>query len=316
MKIDRIPNVRPEREDTPVTLKICGNIFEIRYARSTYGPCIQKISAEYGVDVRTGEIIDYKHKANRSEDKNSIAQSMKRLRDLINANLKTPKNALWVTLTYKANMTDAHQLYEDYRRFWQRFQYYLKVHKHPSAEYIICAEPQSRGAWHLHCLFLFPKKAPFIPNEDIAKIWGHGFCKTKSLKGVSNPGLYLTAYLTDMEFSEAFNSQIKKGRLAEAEVTDENGAKQKKAIIKGARLHLYPTGFNLYRCSRGVKRPEVFKTTEAEAQKVVGTAPLVFEKTLSITDASGTVVNVVNYRTYARQPKRKKTRSEEDVYKL
>lgn len=316
MKIDRILDVRPEREDTPVTLKICGNIFEIRYARSTAGSPIRKVDAEHGVDVRTGEVIDYKHKAIRSEDKSSVAQSMKRLRDLINANLKASKNALWVTLTYKENMTDAHQLYEDYRRFWQRFQYYLKTHDHPRAEYIICAEPQSRGAWHLHCLFLFQKKAPFIPNDDIAKIWGHGFCKAKSLKGVSNPGLYLTAYLTDMEFSEALSMQITKGNLAEVEITDENGTKQKKAIVKGARLHLYPAGFNLYRCSRGVKRPEVFKTTEAKAQEIVGTAPLTYEKTLEIADDGGKIVNIVNYRTYTRQPKGKNTRSDEDVYKL
>lgn len=308
--------MRPESGDTPVTLKICGNVLEIRYARSMAGSPIRKVDAEHGVDVRTGEVIDYKHKANRSEDKNSVAQSMKRLRDLINANLPHPQNALWVTLTYKENMTETHQLYEDYRRFWQRFQYYLKVHKHPRAEYIICAEPQNRGAWHLHCLFLFPRKAPFISNSDIERIWGHGFCKTKSLKGINNPGLYLTAYLTDMEFSEAVNTQIRKGRLAEAEVTDENGTKQKKAIIKGARLHLYPAGFNLYRCSRGVKRPEVYKTTEAAAQKIVGTAPLTFEKTLSITDASGKIVNIINYRTYTRQSKRKKTRSDKDVYKL
>ena len=100
----------------------------------------------------------------------------------INANLTEPEKALWVTLTYAENMRDAKQLYEDFRRFWQRFRYYLDKHKHPTAEYITAAEPQARGAWHLHCLFLFfPEKAPFIPNSDMAQIWRHGFTKTKSL---------------------------------------------------------------------------------------------------------------------------------------
>ncbi|MCM1149028.1 MAG: hypothetical protein NC319_02935 [Butyricicoccus sp.] len=302
---NRISDVRPESGDAPVTLKICGNVLEICHALSTAGSPVRKIDAEHGVDVRTGEVIDYKHKETRAENIRAVSQSMKRLRDIINTNLTRPSHALWVTLTYKENMTDTKRLYEEYRRFWCRFGYYLKKHSYPHAEYITAVEPQARGAWHLHCLFLFPKKAPFIPNDDIAKIWGHGFCKTKSLKGIANPGLYLTAYLTDMEFTEALSEHITKGRLAEAEVTDENGVKQKKAIIKGARLKLYPTGFKLYRCSRGVKRPETYKTTEAEAQKIVGTAPLTFEKTVSITDSNGKVVNVVNYRTYTRQTKKR-----------
>ena len=50
----------------------------------------------------------------------------------------------------------------------------------------------------------------------------------------------------------------------EVETEDECGVKQKKAIVKGARLHLYHSGFNLYRCSRGVKRPEVEEMTEGK----------------------------------------------------
>ena len=97
------------------------------------------------------------------------------IRDSINTNLAEPENALWVTLTYAENMRDAKRLYEDFRRFWQRFRYYLDKHEYPPAEYITAAEPQGRGAWHLHCLFLFPEKAPFIPNADMARIWGYGF---------------------------------------------------------------------------------------------------------------------------------------------
>lgn len=295
MKVDRIKDVRPAPTDE-VTLKTAGNVMEIRYARNTDGSPIIKLDKDHGLDTRTGEVIDYQHNQNRAGDMASVAQSLKRLRDLINANLEDPDTALWVTLTYAENMTDAKRLYKDFHAFWKRFLRYLKREGHPPAEYIGAAEPQGRGAWHLHCLFLFPCKAPYIPNADIARVWRHGFTKTKSLQGIDNPGLYLTAYLGDMELTEALSSGIKRGKLAEVEVK----GRQKKAIVKGARLKLYPPGFNLYRNSRGVKRPEVCQMTEQEAQAEVSGMPLTYEKTISITDEGGTLRNIINYRTYTK----------------
>lgn len=286
-----------------VTLKISGNILEVKYMRSVPNAPIRKLDQDHGVDLRTGEVIEYKHIANRASDKASVAQSLRKLRDIINANIENPDTALWVTLTYAENMRDTTRLYEDYRRFWQRFRYYLHKQNYPGAEYITAAEPQARGAWHLHGLFLFPCKAPFIPNADIAKLWGHGFTKTKSLKGIDNPGLYLTAYLGGMELTEAISTGKTHGQITEVDSTDEQGNRKRKAVIKGARLHLYPPGFNLYRCSRGVKRPQVYQTTEAEAMEIVGTAPLTYEKTISITDGSGEVRNIINYRQYNKARK-------------
>ena len=199
MNIDRIPDVRPDTPETQVTVKRCGHIIEIRYLRSSPVAVIEKVSAELYVDKRTGEVKEFCHSENRTESKASVAQSLRKLRDLINANLTDPETALWVTLTYAENMRDTKRLYEDFRRFWQRLRYYLDKQGHPPAEYIIAAEPQARGAWHLHCLFLFTEKAPFIPNSDMARIWGHGFTKTKSLKGIDNPRKNLTANKADME---------------------------------------------------------------------------------------------------------------------
>lgn len=298
MNIDRIPDVRPDTPETQVTVKRCGHIIEIRYLRSSPVAVIEKVSAELYVDKRTGEVKEFCHSENRAESKASVAQSLRKLRDLINANLTDPETAMWVTLTYAENMRDAKRLYEDFRRFWQRLRYYLDKQGHPPAEYIIAAEPQARGAWHLHCLFLFTEKAPFIPNSDMARIWGHGFTKTKSLKGIDNPGLYLTAYLGDMELSEALRAGSTRGRITGASTIDEQGKRQKKAVIKGARLRLYPPGFNLYRTSRGVKRPEIWQTTEAEAQEVIHGAPLTYEKTIAVTDEAGNVKNIINYRQY------------------
>lgn len=311
MKVERIKDVRPDPRDE-VTLKATGNILEIRYTRNTNGSPIIKLDKDHGLDTRTGEVIDYQHNQNRAGDMASVAQSLKRLRDVINANLENSERALWVTLTYAENMTDTERLYKDFHAFWKRFLRYLKRGGHPRAEYIAAAEPQGRGAWHLHCLFLFPCKAPFIPNAEMARIWGHGFTKTKSLQGIENPGLYLTAYLGDMELTEALNSGIKSGKLAEVEV---NGQK-KKAIVKGARMKLYPPGFNLYRSSRGVERPKIYKVTEEQAREYVGDAPLTYERTVAVTDGAGDIQNVVNYRTFTRQPKKQAENPAEVTEKL
>ncbi len=300
MQIQRIDNQRPAPK-APVTVKLCGNVVEVRH--SVHGPpeiVIEKLDADTYIDTRTGEVKEFRHTASRAEDKASVAQSLRNLRDIINANLTDPATALWVTLTYRGNMRNAQKLYEDFHAFIKRFRRYLKKEGHPPAEYIAAAEPQGRGAWHLHVLFLLPGKAPFIPNAGMARLWGHGFTKTRGLKGINNPGLYLTAYLGDMEFTEAAMSGTQRGRLVEVETMDEQGRKAKKAIVKGARLHLYPSGFNLYRHSRGVKRPEVLHMTEWEAQGIIGTAPLAYEKTVAVLDGQGQTVNIINYRQYNR----------------
>lgn len=193
----------------------------------------------------------------------------------------------------RENMMDPKRLYKDFHAFWKRLGRYLEKRNYPKTEYIAAAEPQGRGAWHLHCLFLFEQKAPYIPNTEIARLWSHGFTKTKSLKGITNPGLYLTAYLGDMELTEAAKAgTIQDGRPAET-------ADKSKAVIKGARLKLYPSGFNIYRCSRGIKRPEVWEAAEEEAQAEISGMALIHEKTVSLTDESGTLRNIINYRTYS-----------------
>lgn len=298
MIVKKIPDERPKTADTPVAVKIAGNTAEVRYCQFPGGVPVQKIDKDHGVDLRTGELIEYKHTASRAESTANVARSLRDLRDIINANLENPGNALWVTLTYRENMKDPARLYEDFRRFWQRFKYYLEKRDHPPVEYITAAEPQARGAWHLHLLAIFSSKAPYIPNSDMARIWGQGFTKTKSLKGVDDPGLYLTAYLGNMELTDAISSgSFQAGRLVESK-------DKSKAVIKGARLKLYPPGFNLYRCSRGVKRPEVYTTTEGEAREIIGTAPLTYEKTVAVVDGQGQTVNIINYRQYnrARRP--------------
>ncbi len=66
---------------------------------------------------------------------------------------------------------------------------------------------------------------------------------------------------------------------------------------------MYPANFKMYRTSRKIKRPIIFTTTEKKAQEIIGNAPQIYEKTISITDEVGEVKNIINYRQYNKAKK-------------
>lgn len=303
-KIERLQEHLEPAENCEVRVKKMGNITEVRYMTKTPECSIQKLNKDSYVILSTGELKEFEHKENRAQNLTSVSQSLANLRDLLNTNITDTSRCLWVTLTYKENMRDHKRLYQDFRKFHMRMLHYLKKNSLPKYDYIVEVEPQGRGCWHAHLVMIFPDKAPFIPNDTLASVWGHGFTKVKSLKDVDNVGLYLTAYLTDMELPDAISSNGKiKGDLKAVSVVDEQGNKQTKAIVKGARLKLYPPGFRIYRTSRGIKKPEVMNCTEAEAMETVGNAPLTFERTIKITDDSGQGFNIINYRQFNKARK-------------
>lgn len=257
---------------TVVTCKKCGNIIESIYMTNRNDrQRIKKLNKDEYEVIATGEIKEFEHKENRSEDLGSVRSSLRRLRDYINTNVTEPDNCKWVTLTYAENMTDTQRLYEDYKNFMKRFRY-----NYGKCEYIAVVEPQGRGAWHIHLIIIFDYKAPYIPNNDLSRIWGNGFTKTTKLTDVDNVGAYLTAYLTDMELKDGelppFGSTVKEIEL--------DG--QTKRFIKGARLPMYPPGINLYRISRGIKKPEIVQMKEKDFQKVVQDCELTFERSLTL----------------------------------
>ena len=295
VKIEELEkNVRPT-DYQEVRVKEMGNIIELMYCeRKNHKIFIKKISdAEY-IDLRTGEVKECNKIDNRAGNLNSVRQSLSRLRDLLNTNITDVSKCRWVTLTYAENMTNPKKLYEDFKKFNMRMRY-----KGYEYEYIVCMEPQGRGAWHAHLVMIFEGQAPYIENKVMASIWGHGFVKVKKLEDVDNVGAYLTAYLGDMDISDAHNlsneelNGMRSFGLKEVEV---DGIK--KSILKGARLHMYPPKFNLYRFSKGIKKPIVNYETEKKAQKKVSAGTLTFEKTIKLTDADSQFNNTINYRHY------------------
>jgi hypothetical protein len=190
----------------------------------------------------------------RTDNVQELRASFAKMRALINTNCTDVARLRWVTLTYRENMRDLQQLYRDYCAFMKRLR-----RRWGSCEYIAVPEPQRRGAWHLHVILIYPERAPFLPNAELREVWGHGFVRVQKLDGVDNVGAYLSAYLGDIE--------AESGQDCDEVKTAKDGSK--KRIIKGGRLALYPAGMNVYRCSRGVKRPEVYWVETAEQAEEV-----------------------------------------------
>ena len=295
LKIKTLEEHSRPKDHEEIRVKEMGNVIELMHSeRKNYEIFIKKISDDEYIDLRTGEVKQCNKIDNRAGNLNSVRQSLGRLRDLLNTNITDVSKCRWVTLTYAENMTDPKRLYEDFKKFNMRMRY--KGFKY---EYIVCMEPQGRGAWHAHLVMIFDDKAPYIDNKFMADTWGHGFTTTKKLEDVDNVGAYLTAYLGDMDISDAHNlsneelNGMRSFGLKEVEV---DGIK--KSILKGARLHMYPPKFNLYRASRGIKKPIVSYENEIEAQKKVSAGTLTFEKTIELSDKDSQFNNTINYRHY------------------
>lgn len=296
-------NIRP-LPDELVKVKTMGNITELQYLAKRNLKCsIKRLNAEIYMLFATGEVKEFEHITNRADDKNSIRVSLSKLRDYLNTNIIDVNFCRWVTLTYSENMKDDKKLYNDFRNFNKRLREKLGHY-----EYIVAMEPQGRGAWHCHIVMIFDKKAPYISNDTMSDAWKQGYVTVKRLDEVDNVGAYLTAYLGDMELTEAIETgMIKDGQRVttkDIEITDETGQKITKRYIKGARLSMYPPNFNLYRCSRGIKKPVIELTKGKTAEKKISADTLTFERTICISDDLTGFQNTINYRYY--NSKRKK----------
>lgn len=286
-----------------VSIKTMGHIYEICYLQKRNNKITTRlIDKDHYMFLNSGEIKNCKHIDNRAESKFQVGQSLKRLRDYINTNVVEPDNCKWITLTYKKNMTDTKQLYSDFKRFMTRFKRRFNNYK---IEYIVACEPQSRGAWHMHLIIIFDRLAPFIPNATIETLWEQGFTKTTRLENIDNIGAYLTAYLGDMEYNEENVSELKKqglelSKMTLKQVNEIEGIKlnEPKSFIKGGRLYMYPPNFNLYRISRGIKKPKKEYGSYHVVKEKVGLGLPTYSKGISISDTDNSFTNKIIYEYY------------------
>lgn len=259
-------------------LTVCGNVIEVKQmtSRNTKQNIQFLENTDFYQVLRTGEVKEKKINEKRVDDTKELRRTFKDLRDIINTNVVDVSFCRWVTLTYAENMTDFKRLYKDFDKFIKRFKYFCSSKGYGHFEYINAVEPQSRGAWHCHLLFIFDSKAPYIANKDLKDLWSFGFVTVKRLSGdVDNVGAYLTSYLTDLELDH-----IDKKNDFDKNVKNVNGKKYK----KGARLHLYPANMRIYRTSRGIKKPIKIVMTPNELKKYIGSYEPTYQKLIELLD--------------------------------
>jgi hypothetical protein len=269
------------------------NITEIMYQKHKplTMPFIKLSNDEYmlklkgSAELTTGEVFNFVHNDNRGQDKDSLSATFKKIRNYINNNFTGKKNELHITLTYADNMTDTKQLYKDFQNFWDRFKY-----KYGECEYLSVIEPQGRGAWHIHLLVQLPKKIFIKNNEELEPLWGNGWTSIRSLSKIDNIGAYLSAYLSDIELT----NDIDVGQEYQIRLVD---GKEKK-FIKGGRVHLYPTGINIFRHSNGIEKPTSEIKTYKEVKELLKGKMPIYTSTIKILSSDDKLLNLLSYEQY------------------
>lgn len=312
MKVEKIDNVEIFPDDK-IKLTTMGNVYEVlRMDRINKKSCILVLDKDSYIDLRTGERKEFEHHENRACDRNELRKTMRRLRGIINANCSDVSKCRWITFTYQENMTDTERLYKDSEKLIKRVRYHLG-----HFEYIHVVEPQGRGAWHIHALWIFADKAPYIDSAWLRNVWGNGFVTVKKLEDVDNVGAYLTAYLCDCEIEDYTRYVFEKNHLSLPDdisvitsqfsgddilvkEVEQDGKKVSKRFVKGGRMYMYPSNFNLYRASRGIKKPIEEYMSYENAQKKIGSAQPTFSTAIRLSDDVSNFENVIIKEYYNR----------------
>lgn len=297
--------IRPEATVKVTQMK---HIVEVQYmAKRNTKASIRKLNAEKYIDLSTGEIKEFERTENRSQGLNSLRKTFNRLRELINTNFEGSKNELFITLTYKGELqtNDTKKVYEDYKNFMKRLKY--RFRNESTIDYINVLEPHASGNFHMHVLMRFNDLDKiYIPNEELARIWGNGHVKVQSINGVDNIGAYVSAYLADIEIDGDIAEKLK----GHKDVMEKEVDGSKKKFLKGGRLHFYPTGVNIYRKSKGIEEPEKVLTSYENAQKKVESASPDFKYGIELIDTEKDFRNTIIKEQYNLKRTKNKGKSE------
>lgn len=134
------------------------------------------------------------------KNREDVSNRAKReLRRIINTNVfrwydsyARPYSPVFLTLTFRENITDLDIAHKEFRDFLLRLNYRLNGTRKNTLKYVVVIEFQKRGAIHYHSIFF---NLPYIPVNEIAKLWGQGFIKANVITEVDNIGSYVSKYI-------------------------------------------------------------------------------------------------------------------------
>ena len=251
---------------------------ELRIIHSSYHNTVarmQKLDSNTGLNLETGEVIEFKRSQNRSQRMCDFKRSLSTLRDIIKLNVVELEKCFFITLTYEDNISDREVLKKDFNNFIRKFR-----RRFGNCEHINAIEYQNRGALHCHLIVIFDEIPTFtITNDDIIKCWKHGSVNIGPVTSAEADAKYLTNFL--IEYKE--------------EKEDLDYIFKNKKQRKSERVCYYPSHSRLFNCSQGIKRPEVIKNIPYnEAISMFDSIELT--NTLSIYNDDGNIVTIENYK--------------------
>ncbi|MCK4919359.1 MAG: hypothetical protein KAS01_03145 [Candidatus Pacebacteria bacterium] len=223
------------RKITNTKLIISGNIIELfEYEKGfIYGPIENKSQ---------GSTMSTNKNTNSMENRQrSMENAQRNLKRIINANAGHWKDnneniymPIFLTLTFKENITAVKEANYQFTKFKQRIDYEITKEKKSYLKYVGIIEFQKRGAVHYHVLFF---NMPFIEMiyDKIEKIWGEGFIIVKPIKNIRSVASYVCKYMTKNKADQRLCGQksyfSSKGLKKPIEILDKNRIKNLMKLI-------------------------------------------------------------------------------------
>ena len=155
----------------------------------------------YGFDNNSNDTRIGKKKIDNIDDfvkrKDNFLRTKFKIRRLINANVND--NSKFITLTFKENLTDVDVAKYKFKKFIEKINRRRLKEFKDKLKYLYVIEFQKRGSIHFHCVFF---NQGYIKNDELFKIWKHGFTKINKIDNVDNVGAYVVKYL-DKEIQDS-----------------------------------------------------------------------------------------------------------------
>jgi len=177
-------------------LKICGNF--VYYYQFGKAFRIGKRKPRANNEIFEDKVEQYSEQEIRDR---VLKRARRKIADLVNSNAHAwfDKSGfiykpIFLTLTFKENITDIEKANYEFTKFIQRFNYEITGQKGGYLKYVAVIEFQKRGAIHYHVMIF---NLPFIKNiyDKLKIIWPAGFFNISPIDKVRDVGFYLAKYM-------------------------------------------------------------------------------------------------------------------------
>jgi len=116
---------------------------------------------------------------------------------------------MFITLTFKENITDLKIAHKEFTDFIQRFNYLVNDGKAVNLKYICVPEFQKRGAVHYHMILFNLPKLSVYKLKKIHATWGQGSYRLEKITDIKKMIVYVAKYITKQMADERFFGQKK-----------------------------------------------------------------------------------------------------------